>query len=116
MWSIAAVMPISTSCGGTEAEPGCGGMHTRSVFSDESREALVAAVTGAQSLDDMVRWLRSQPGVRSVAVAPYLLKSEPPQRDLLVEFETGENSTATKILNVFELGGGRYQFNALREK
>jgi hypothetical protein len=90
-------------------------MDTCQVFKEVNREALVAAVARARSLDDIVGWLKSQPGVKSVEVAAYLLKSEPPQRDLMVECGTDDGSTATKILNVYDLGGGRFQFNELRD-
>jgi hypothetical protein len=43
--------------------------------------ALPDLANGAHSLAEIEAWIRAQPCVRSVQLADYLLKSNPPQRD-----------------------------------
>jgi len=79
-------------------------------------KALGAAVADARSLEEIEAWLKSQPGVESVRLADYLLKSNPPQRDFDVEFKTANDATTTKIVNIFDLGNRRFRFNKLRDR
>jgi hypothetical protein len=51
-----------------------------------------------------------------VQVAGYLLKSNPPQRDFIVEFKTVNGSTVKKIVNIFDLGNRQFQFHKLRDQ
>ncbi len=78
-------------------------------------EALAAAVAKARSLDEFAAWLRSQPGVTSVQVAGYLLKSNPPQRDIIVALNT-VHGEVRKIVNVFELDNHQFEFHKLRDQ
>lgn len=78
--------------------------------------AIGDAVAHARSLDEIAAWLASQPSVRSVTLANYLLKSNPPQRDFRVEFGMKNGSTVTKIVNVVDAGNGRFQFRTLRDR
>ncbi len=78
-------------------------------------KALPAAVAGARSLAEIESWLKSQPSVKSVRLADYLLKSNPPQRDFILECMTGDEP-ATIIVNIFELGNQHFKFNKLRDK
>ena len=77
---------------------------------------LAAAISSARSLDEIEAGLKSQPGVISVQLADYLLKSNPPQRDFIVEFRTANNSTTKKIVNIFDLGNQQFQFHKLRDQ
>lgn len=79
-------------------------------------KALAAAVDGARSLEEIEAWLTSQPAAVSVRLADYLLKSNPPQRDFVVEFRTADDSTVTKVVNVFDLGDQRFRFHKLRDR
>lgn len=78
-------------------------------------QALPGVVERARSLDEIVTWLKAQRAVRSVRLAPYLLKSHPPQRDVIVEFSKPDGTSATKIVNVFELDMQHYRFHCLRD-
>ena len=80
-------------------------------------KALAAAIASAQSLGEIETWLKSQQRVKSVQLAKYLLKSNPPQRDFIVEFEMEDGSTVKKIVNFFEKGDQqfRFQFHKLRD-
>jgi hypothetical protein len=76
---------------------------------------LSAAIASARSLDEIEAWLKSQHGVKSVQLADYLLKSNPPQRDFIVEFSTEDGSTIKKIVNIFVPGNQQFQFRKLRD-
>jgi hypothetical protein len=78
--------------------------------------SLDAGIAGARSLEEITAWLASQTGVQSVRLADYLLKSNPPQRDFVVEFATPGGATLTRIVNVVDLGNQRFQFRTLRDR
>jgi hypothetical protein len=80
------------------------------------KNELAAAIDNAGSLTEIENWLRQQPYVTSVELAEYLLKSNPPQREFIVEFKMQDGSAITKVVNFFDLGDGRFQFNALRNQ
>jgi hypothetical protein len=79
-------------------------------------KTLASAIDSARSLGEIEAWLRSQQYVESVQLAGYLLKSNPPQRDLIVEFSTEDGSTIRKIVNIFDLGDQRFRFHKLRDR
>lgn len=83
---------------------------------DALEKALSAAIANARSLDEIEAWLKSQPGVRSVQLANYLSKSNPPQRDFIVQFGTDNDSTVQKIVNIFDLGNQQFKFHKLRDR
>ena len=73
------------------------------------KKALVAGIAKARSLDEIEHgW--PQHGVKSVQLADYLLKSNPPQRDFILELRKENASTVTKIVNVFDLGNKNFSF------
>ena len=80
------------------------------------QETLAAAIASARSLDEIEAWLKSQQCVKSVQLAGYLLKSNPPQRDFIVEFKTADGSTVKKNVNIFDLGNQQFQFHKLRDQ
>jgi hypothetical protein len=80
------------------------------------KEKVAAAVAGARSLDEIKALLTSQPFVVSVELTDYLLKSNPPQRDFIVEFKTADGSMIKTVVNIFDLGDQRFQFNKLRDQ
>ena len=80
------------------------------------QNSLPAAIASARSLDEIQAFLKLQRCVISVQLADYLLKSNPPQRDFIVEFKTADGSTVKKIVNIFDLGNQQFQFNKLRDK
>lgn len=77
--------------------------------------ALPGVANGAQSLAEIEAWVRSQPCVRSVRLADYILKSNPPQRDFVIECGTRDGTMVRKILNVYVLSGEKFQFNGVRD-
>ena len=79
-------------------------------------EELAEVVARAHSLEEIAAWLRSQPDVESVELASYLLKSNPPQRNFIVEFRTNNDSSIKKIVNIIHLDDGSFQFKQLRDE
>lgn len=78
--------------------------------------ALPDVANGAHSLAEIEAWIRAQPCVRTVELADYLLKSNPPQRDFIIECADEDGAPVRKILNVFVLGGQKFQFNGVRDQ
>jgi hypothetical protein len=79
------------------------------------KESLATAIGSARSLNEIEAWLKSQPGVQSVELTDYLLKSNPPQRDFIVSFKRADGSMVKKIVNVFDSGNRQFQFHKLRD-
>ncbi len=75
-------------------------------------QSLERAIAGAHSLDEIAAWLASRPGVRSVRLADYILKSNPPQRDFVVDL-TMADGPITKIVNLLDLGDQQFQFRTV---
>ena len=75
-----------------------------------------SAIDSAESLDEIEAWIRSQQGVKSVQLADYLMKSNPPQREFIVEFNMQDGSTVKKIVNIFDLGNRQFKFHELRDE
>jgi hypothetical protein len=73
-----------------------------------------AAITTSASLEAIAAALASEPGVVSVRVADYLLKSYPPRRDLVVEVRGGPGPNVRVIVQLDELDERRYTLHALR--
>ena len=80
------------------------------------QKTLPGVIASARSLDEIGAWLKSQQGVKSVQLADYLSKSNPPQRDFIVELKTVGGSTVKKIVNIFDLGNQQFQFRQLRDE
>jgi hypothetical protein len=78
--------------------------------------ALPDVANGAHSLAEIEAWIRAQPCVKSVQLADYLLKSNPPQRDFIIECAKEDGALVRKVLNVFVLGSEKFQFNAVRDR
>lgn len=74
------------------------------------------AIDSAESLEEIETFLRSQPGVKSVQLTDYLMKSNPPQREFIVEFSMRDGSTVKKVINIFDLGNQQFEFNELRDE
>ena len=74
-----------------------------------------AAIATSRSLEAIAAALATEPGVVSVRVADYLLKSYPPRRDLVVEVRGGgPGPTVRVIVQLDELDERRYTLHALR--
>lgn len=66
--------------------------------------------TFIKSLDDVLRridslenfedWLKSQPCVVSVCIAEYLIKTEPPRKEVSITFKMDTGSTVMKVIDI----------------
>jgi len=63
-------------------------------------ETLADVMQQIRSLEELEDWLRSQHCVESVKTADYLIKTEPPQKELLVTFKMDDGSTLTKVIDI----------------
>ncbi len=79
------------------------------------QKALAAAISRARSLNEIEAWLKSQKCVKSVRLGKNIMKSNPPQRDFIVEFEMEDGSTVKKVVNIFDKGDQKFQFRKLRD-
>lgn len=123
--SRSAVASVSTDTDVAEAMPGLQSTIRSTDMCTESlspadfealHKTLAAAIASAGSLEEIGAWLKSQQCVKSVQLADYLLKSNPPQRDFIVEFKMVGGSTVKKIVNIFDLGNQQFQFHKLRDE
>jgi hypothetical protein len=80
------------------------------------KKKIASVVDSANSLEKIDSWLKSQQCIKSVQLADYLLKSNPPQRDFIVEFNMEDGSTVKKIVNIFDLGNHQFKFHELRDQ
>jgi hypothetical protein len=80
------------------------------------QQNLAAVVDSARSLDEIQAWLNSQQSIESVRLGDYLLKSNPPQRDLIVQFKAVDGSIVNKVATIFDLGNQQFRFNKLRDE
>ena len=76
---------------------------------------LATAIESATSLHEIERWLKSLRRVKSVHLADYILKSNPPQRDFIMELRMEDGSTVKKIVNILDLGHQHFKFHQLRD-
>jgi hypothetical protein len=76
---------------------------------------LATAIESAQSLHEIKTWLKSLRRVESVQLADYILKSNPPQRDFIIEFRMEDGLKVKKIVNIFDLGNQQFKFHQLRD-
>ena len=82
----------------------------------ELEKALPGVANDAHSLDEIETWIRAHRCVKSVELAPHLLKSNPPQRDFVIECGTQDGTTVRKVLDIYVLGNRKFQFNSLRDR
>ena len=77
---------------------------------------LAGVIDRARSIPDVERWLDAQPYVQSATLMDSLLKSNPPQREILIDVKLAGGGTARKVVNLFELGPAQFQFHTLRDR
>ena len=71
--------------------------------------ALASVVHSARALDEVLTWLAARLPVRSIELAPHLMKSNPPQRWIRVNGPTTDGRTAVLNLRIAELPGGGFR-------
>ena len=63
-------------------------------------KTLANVVADVKSMEELEGWLRSRPYIESVNKADYLIKTEPPQKELQVRFKMDDGSTVVKVLDI----------------
>lgn len=78
-------------------------------------KALPGMASKAHSLDEIEASIKAHPCVKRVELADYLMKSNPPQRDFVVECETTDGLVVKKVVNVSVLSDQEFEFNGVRD-
>jgi hypothetical protein len=93
-------------------------MEPKSTLGPADLDAFTARLTDlvahAKSIADIEQWLTIQPFVASVRVMDYLRKSEPPQREILIDLTTAHAGIQSNSLTILELGPNQFQLRRLR--
>jgi hypothetical protein len=77
---------------------------------------LAEVVGSARTIGEIEVWIRAQSIAKAVRLEDYYLKSNPPQREFVVQFKAKGGETVTKVVNVFDLGNERFQFHEVRDE
>lgn len=78
-------------------------------------DSLPRVVQESGSLRELERRLSSQRGVQSVSTSDYLVKTEPPLRELTVGFMLDDGSTVTKVMDIRVHRGGSLELAGVHE-
>lgn len=81
----------------------------------EIENTLLIIVAQVSSLEELKTWLESQKCIQSVRLEDFLIKTNPPQRELIIECKDNNESVFTKIINIFVLNDGEFSLNQLRD-
>ncbi|MGB5987394.1 MAG: hypothetical protein WBG37_18960 [Desulfobacterales bacterium] len=78
-------------------------------------QTLGATLQHIDSLEGFEIWLRRQPSVVSVKTADYLIKTEPPRKEVAVTFQMHDGSTATHVIIVILNPDQTFGFAGMRK-
>ncbi len=62
--------------------------------------ALEEAARHARDIDHLAALIRAEPGVQAVEVSNYLVKTEPPMREVVVKFRSAASPTLELIADI----------------
>jgi ribosomal protein L16 Arg81 hydroxylase len=82
---------------------------------DEIERILPSIIDQVTSIEELDTWLKSQECVQSVKLRDFLIKTNPPQREFVVEFKNSNGSTITRVIKIFVLETGQFRFNRMQE-
>jgi hypothetical protein len=82
---------------------------------DKIERTLSDVIARISSLEEFEAWLKSQAYVESVRLEDYLLKTNPPQREFIVEFKTDESTIIAKAIAISVLPNQKFKFRTLRD-
>lgn len=82
---------------------------------DEFEKTLLRVVEGTHSLVELSEWLKSQKYVASTKLQDYLIKTNPPLKEFIVEFKMNDGSIQSKAIDVFILGVHTYKLKSLHD-
>lgn len=57
-------------------------------------------MSNTDSIGGLENWLKSQPFVKSVQTAKYLIKTEPPKKEVTVIFKMKDGSSVSKVIDI----------------
>ena len=83
---------------------------------EDFERRLVEVVGSVRTIEEIETWIRSQSTAKAVRLEDYLLKSNPPQREFVVQFEAKNGAAVTKVVNVFDLGDEGFRFHEMRDQ
>jgi len=63
-------------------------------------DTMSTVVLRIASLEELEGWLRSQRCVESIGTSDYLIKTEPPRKEMLVTFKMDDGSSVTKVVDI----------------
>jgi hypothetical protein len=67
---------------------------------DAFSEKLRVVISQMDSVEKVIHWLRSQPGVDSADLSDYLIKTHPPQKEVKITFRNEDGTTYSRILDI----------------
>lgn len=88
---------------------------TSSSLKDFERN-LAVLVGSVRTIEEIEAWIRSQSIAKAVRLEDYYLKSNPPQREFVVQFNAEDGTTVSKVVNVFDLGNAGFRFHEIRDE
>ena len=83
---------------------------------DSLRGMMPAVLENIRSLEEFERWLRSQRCVTSVETANYLVKTEPPAKEIIIAFKMRDGTTVTKIIDVIMQSNDRFRVGGFHDR
>ena len=82
---------------------------------DEFEKTLFRVVEGTSSLAELSAWFKSQRYVASTKLQDYLIKTNPPLKEFIVDFKINDGSIQSKAIDVFVLGVHTYKLKGLHD-
>lgn len=79
------------------------------------RDKLITTIPTLHSIADLESWLNAQPCTAAVQVGQYLLKTNPPRREILVAFRQHDGSVLQQIIVIDEIDPLTLQFHEMRD-
>ena len=77
--------------------------------------ALAPAASRSASVEAFADWLGSQPAVEAVTIAPHLVKTEPPQREVTARFRLGGGAHVSRTIDIIVNADGSLALGRIHE-
>ena len=78
---------------------------------DQFKVELSVMVSKFKTIDEIKEWINSYPLITSVEVDGRLLKSNPPQRSIIIGIRMGKDHICSKLITIFELPSKGFVLN-----
>lgn len=76
---------------------------------------LIGALDEMTSLEDLYTWLKSQEWVDSVKMEGFLVKTNPPQREFVIQLKMSDGSIKTKVVDIYQHYDNTLKFRAIHD-